>query len=98
MFIKNCVIDFRVGRRDTAFIPFTRKSKLFAILRNKFPILKNCDIVLLADLIEESEEREVIYNTLGLEKPKKLKSKKKKIEKISLKMFMAKHFTVMEVK
>ncbi len=98
-FIKKCVLDFRVGRRDTTFIPFTRKSKLFGILRNKFPELKNCDISLLCDLIEESDDKEVIYNTLGLEKPKKVKRRKEpKSKKSTLKEFLAKHFSIMEYK
>jgi len=98
-FIKKCVLDFRVSRRDTTFIPWTRKSKLFGSLRNKFPELKNCDISLLCDLVEESDQKEVIFNTLGLEKPKKMKIKKKKTTtKISLKDFMAQHFSIMEYK
>ena len=99
LFVKKCVLDFRVGRRDTTFIPFTRKTKLFGILRNKFPELKNCDVSLLCDLIEESDNREVIYSTLGLEKPKKVKTRKEpKSKKITLKEFLAKHFSIMEYK
>jgi len=99
LFIKKCVLDFRVGRRDTSFIPFTRKNKLFGILRNKFPELKNCDVSLLCDLVEESDDKEAIYNTLGLEKPKKIKVKKqKKSKKVKLKDFMAEHFSIMEYK
>jgi hypothetical protein len=99
MFIKKCVLDFRLGRRDTVFIPWTRKTKLFGELRNKFPELKNCDISLLCDLVEESDQKEAIFNTLGLEKPKKLKVKKqKRKKKISLKEFMAQHFSIMDIK
>jgi len=98
-FIKKCVLDFRVGKRDTTFIPWSRKTKLFGVVRNKFPELKNCDISLLCDLIEESDEKEAIFNTLGLEKPKKIKVKKKKRKtKISLKDFMAQHFSIMDFK
>lgn len=100
LFIKKCVLDFRVKRSDTSFIPYTRKTKLFGILRNKFPELKNCDVSLLCDLVEESDEKETIYNTLGLEKPKKLKIRKQKTlnKKVSLKEFMAKHFSIMDYK
>jgi len=98
-FIKKCVLDFKVGRKDTIFVPFTRKTKLFGELRNKCPELKNCDISLLVDLVDESDNKEAIYNTLGLEKPKKLKIKKeRKKTKISLKEFMASHFSIMEMK
>ena len=98
-FIKKCVQDFRVTRRDTTFVPFTRKVKLFSVLRDKFPELKNCDITLLADIVDESDDKDVIYNTLGLEKPKKMKLKtKRKKSKVSLKEFMANHFSIMELK
>jgi len=99
LFVKKCVLDFRVSRRDTIFIPWSRKTKLFGILRNKFPELKNCDISLLCDLVEESKDKEKIFDTLGLEKPKKVKiKKKKKIKKTKLKDFMAEHFSIMEYK
>jgi hypothetical protein len=93
------VLDFRVKRRDVTFVPWTRKSKLFGILRNKFPELKNCDVSLLVDLVDESKDKDTIYNTLGLEKPKKMKLKaKRKKKKISLKEFMANHISIMEMK
>jgi len=98
-FIKKCVLDFRVRRSDTSFTPYTRKTKIFTALRNKFPELKNCDVSLLCDLVEESDEKEAIFNTLGLEKPKKLKTKKQpRSKKVSLKEFMAKHFSIMEAR
>jgi hypothetical protein len=98
-FIKKCVLDFRVSKYDTTFIPWTRKTKLFGLLRNKFPELKNCDISLLCDLVEESDEKDRIYNTLGLEKPKKSKVKKQKTnQKISVKDFVARHFSIMDYK
>lgn len=100
LFIKKCVLDFRVNKYDTTFIPWSNKTKLFNILRHKFPYLKNCDISLLCDLVEESEDKESIYNTLGIDNPKKkkIKSKPKKAKKIKLKDFMAQHFSIMEVK
>ena len=97
-FIKKCVLDFRVNKRTTTFIPYTRKTKLFSLLRNKFPELKNCDVSLLVELVDSSDDKEAIYNTLGLEKPKKIKIKKEKRKnKVSLKEFLAKHFSIMEV-
>jgi len=98
-FIKKCVSDFRIGRRDITFVPWTRKTKLYGVLREKFPELKNCDVSLLVDLVDESDDKEVIYNTLGLEKPKKLKIKKqRKKTKMNLKEFLANHFSIMEMK
>lgn len=98
LFIKKCVLDFRISKRDTTFIPWTRKSKLFNELRNKFPHLKNCDISLLCDLVEESDKRDAIFDTLGLEKPKKVKTKNtQKPKKISLRDFMSQHFSIMDM-
>ena len=48
------------------------------------PELKNCDVSLLCDIIEKSEDRDIIYSTLGLEKPpkkEKLKIGKKIIDR-----------------
>lgn len=100
LFLKKCVLDFRVMKRDTVFYPYRQKNKLFDSLRAKFPELKNNDISLFCDIIEKSNDREAIYNTLGLDKPpkkQKLKIGKKKINrknKIPLKKYMEKHFSV----
>ncbi len=48
-FIKKCVIDFRVTRRDVVFYPRKHQHKLFSILELKFPYLKKDDINLLID-------------------------------------------------
>ena len=99
IFIKKCVLDFRISRRITTFVPYTRRSKIFSILRDKFPELKNCDISLLIDLIDSSKDKANIYNTLGLEKLKKKKVKKQKNKKkISLDEFLTKHFSTIDFK
>jgi len=36
-FIKKCVFDFKVTRRDTVFYKFRRYDKMYSILRDKFP-------------------------------------------------------------
>ncbi len=98
-FIKKCVIDFRVRRRDTVFYKFRRQDKLYNILREKFPQFKNDDISLLCELIEKSDEKEAIYNSVGLATPKKKKLKmgKKRVKKgkVPLKQFLAEHFSIM---
>jgi hypothetical protein len=98
-FIKKCVLDFRVRRRDTVFYKFRRQDKLYSILRDKFPQFKNNDITLLCELIEKSDEKEAIYSSLGLETPKKkkLKTGKKEVKKgkVSLKVFLAEHFSIL---
>ena len=102
LFIKKCVIDFRITKRDTVFYPYKAKNKLYDKLREKFPELKNNDVSLLCDIIEKSDDKESIYNTLGLEKPpkkQKIKLGKKKVDKkhkIPLHNFLDKHFSIME--
>ena len=73
MFIKKCVMDFRIRRNQIVFYKWRRQDKLYNLLRDKFPQFKNNDITLLAELIEKSDEREAIFNSLGLEMPKKKK-------------------------
>lgn len=102
LFIKKCVIDFRVNRRDIVFYPFRHQDKLYNVLRQRVPELKNNDISLLCEIIDRSDEKDVIYETLGLGKPpkkQKIKIGKKKTDKksnISLKKLLEEHFSVME--
>ena len=100
-FIKKCVIDFRVKRTDTVFYKWQRQDKLYTVLREKFPQFKNNDISLLAEIIERSDNKDQIYHSLGLDIPKKKKiSTGKKIVKkgkVSLKNFLAEHFSMIEV-
>jgi len=96
-FIKKCVIDFRVNKRDTVFYPRKAKNKLFDILRLKFPYLKKHDTYLLIDEIEKSDDKEGIYHALGMEMPKKRKvrtGKKVKKGKVPLKDFLEEHFSL----
>jgi len=102
LFLKQAVLDFRALRRDTVFYPYRAKNKLYDVLRDRFPELKNHDVSLFCDIIEKSEDRETIYETLGLGKPpkkKKVKIGKKenyKKNKNPLKDFMEKHFSIMQ--
>jgi len=100
MFLKQCVIDFRVQRRDVVFYPYRRKTKLYDILRDKVPQFKNDDISLLCDIIDKSESKEVVYHSLGIEKPKKQKLRKKKTKnkKISADEFLKEHFSILDHK
>lgn len=97
IFIKKCVIDFKVKRRDIIFYKFSYQEKLYTILRDKFPQFKNDDIKLLSEMINKSKEKDIIWESLGLKLPKKKKVKrsKKKIstEIISLKNFISEHFS-----
>lgn len=102
LFLKKCVLDFKISRRDVVFYPYKAKNKLYDILRDKIPELKNYDISLLCEIIERSDDKDQIYHTLGLEKPpkkEKLKIGKKKVEKkgkIPLNEFLDKHFSIIE--
>ena len=99
-FIKKCVLDFKVKRTQTVFYKWRRQNKLYNILRDKFPQFKNDDISLLCELIEKSDDKKAIYESLGMELPKKkkLKTGKKRTKKgkISVKEFLAGHFSVLE--
>jgi len=99
-FIKKCVIDFKIQRNQTVFYKYRRQEKLYNILRDKFPQFKNNDISLLCELIERSDDKSAIFNSLGLEMPKKKKirtgKKRPKKGKIPLKAFLAEHFSMIE--
>ncbi len=97
IFIKETVINFKINQRDIVYFPYRHKEVLFKKLRDKIPLLKNDDISLFCDIIEKSPEKESIYNTLGLEKLKKVKlKKKKKKQKIKLKDFIEENFSIIK--
>ena len=95
-FIKKCVIDFRVNKRDMIFYSRQQKNILYDVLRERIPFLKNDDLLLLTDQINVSENKQAIFDSLGLEKPKKIKLKrtKKKVKKITLDEFLDEHFSI----
>lgn len=96
-FIKRCVMDFRINKREIVFYPRKARHMLYEKLREKIPLLKNDDISLLCDIIEKSNNKKAIFDSLGLNIPKKKnmkKPKKIKSKKISLKDFLNEHFSV----
>lgn len=98
IFIKKAIIDFRVKQKDIVYFPYRHKAKLFEKLKKKIPVLKNDDILLLCNIIEKSQEKDTIYHTLGLEKPKAIKIKKRtKQQKISVTDFLMEHFTLEKI-
>jgi hypothetical protein len=100
-FIKKCVIDFRVQRKDLVYFSYKTKNKLYEILRDRISYLKNDDLELLCSIIDKSEGKDSIYQTLGIEQPKKKKLMEKKQEenkKISLSEFLKEHFSTVEAK
>jgi hypothetical protein len=101
-FIKKCVCDFRIRKNDTVFYPRKERQKLFEVLRERVPYLKDGDLFLLCDMIEKSDEKEQVYSTLGLSVPKKEKLKikketKKTTTKISIKDYLEKHFSIVKI-
>jgi hypothetical protein len=98
-FIKKCVLDFRVKRRDVTYFPYQRKTKLFQRLREKFPEFKNHEINTMCKKIDDSEDKNIIYESLNVEKPKKKKLTKKQKQrgKISLKQFLDRNFSILNV-
>jgi len=99
-FIKKCVLDFRVRKSDIGYFRYNHQTKLFNTLREKLSTLKNNDISLLCNIIDKSEDKESIYQTLNIEivKKKKVKRGTKKIEKknISLNDFLKENFSIIE--
>lgn len=99
-FVKKCVLDFRVRKSETSYFRFNHQTKLFNSLRERLPILKNIDITLLCNVIDRSEEKESIYQTLNIEivKKKKIKQGAKKIKKrnISLDDFLKENFSIIK--
>ena len=101
-FLKRAIIDFKVRRGDLVFVKTKRtKEKLVEKLEDKFPLLKHCDIQLLCEIIEGSDQRESIYHSFGMKKISKRKVKKeKKIKKTapktSQKNFMKKNFEIIQ--
>ena len=94
-FIKKCIIDFKVNRKTIPYFKFKRETKIFNELKKKVPLLKNDDVYLLCDIIEKSDEKEAIYNSLGLEKPSKKRTTKKD-KNITSTEFLENNFSIIE--
>lgn len=101
LFLKKCVKDFRVNRRNLSYISWNRTTKLFDELRRRIPSLKSYEINLLSEIIEKSEERDEIYSALSLENEKvkaiKQSKKIKSVEKETVEDFLSKNFKTMEI-
>jgi hypothetical protein len=95
-FIKQAVIDFKVNRRELVYYQYDKRDVLFEKLRKKMPLIKNSDLSLLCLLIEKSDQKNDVYNSLGMEQIKKTKSKQTEQKKISLKEFLM-NFSLVEV-
>lgn len=98
-FIKQCVRDFKVKRRDIHYFPRQKREILAEKLKEKLPLIKDHEISILAAAVEKSDDKERIYSSLGIDKPKKTRSKKSKgkskSEKTDLKSFLNNNFEIM---
>lgn len=83
-FLKRCII--LTGYRPR-YVPRSKsiRSKITQILKRKMPYYKWHDIELLVSMIDKRDDKDQIYETLGLYKPRKRKVTKKKESKKTLK-------------
>ena len=101
IFIKKCVQQFKIQKSQITFYPRQARFILYEKLRNRMAILKNDDVYLLCDIVEKSNNKEAVYDSLGMDKPKKVKlkkAKKLKAKKITLKKFLKDHFSTIKLK
>lgn len=101
-FIKKCVIDFKIQRKNLPYNFKTKNTKLFDSLKKKIPILKNHDVTLLCELVDKMENKENIYYSLGLDKPETIKKQKglkkeTKKEKETVNEFLKNNFRTIEI-
>ena len=110
-FLKKCVMDYKVKKNDIPYFKGFKKDKQFKVLREHFPLLKNHEIELLSDVIQNSDKKEEIMVGLGLKQDykksemkkedKKIreenKSKEKENKGISLDLFLTKNFVCLEM-
>ncbi len=75
LFLKRAIID--TGFKPQ-FMPRQKSTstKIGKILKLRYPYFKKDDVNLLVSLIDDSEEKDQIYETLGLYAPKKKKTTK----------------------
>lgn len=97
-FLKTCISDFNVCRNSMLYIRNSQAEKLFLELRKKIKIAKNDDISLLCEIIQVAENKDSIYDALGMSEPTKKKVKKKtNVENCSLKKFLKDNFKIVKV-
>lgn len=105
-FIKKCVIDFKITRYQVWSSWPKKESNLYKNLQLKIPIIKNDEIDILCNIIENLTDenlKDSIFASLKLSKPikKKLKRETKnqiKNEKVSLENFIQDTFSIVILK
>lgn len=98
-FVKRCVLEFRIGRYDPIYYHRKYNDKLYEIIEKRFPYIKSFEVEQLCSIINNSDKKSYIYKSLGLDLPKKqkIRGKKRKVTKKSLKDFLAENFSTMEM-
>jgi hypothetical protein len=98
-FVKRCVLEFRIGRYDPIYYRRKYNDKLYEIIEKRFPYIKSFEVEHLCGIINNSSKKDSIYKSLGLELPKKQKVRTKKIKsaKKSLRDFLAENFSIMKI-
>jgi len=98
-FIKKIIQECHVRKYDLMYYERPEKNQLFDKLRDKLSLLKDDDISLLVEQITSSSTSASIYESLGLQVPKRKKIRKQKEETgpVSLKEFLRKNFELVRV-
>jgi len=98
-FIKKVVQECNVKKYDLMYYERPEKNQLFDKLRDKLSVLKDDDISLLVEQITSSPSSTAIYESLGLQAPKRKKFRKQKGEvgSVSLEEFLRKNFEVVKL-
>lgn len=94
-YIKECVQNFRISSRQIRYSWFGRKPILYKELSKRHKTLKSYEILSLCKIVDTLKDRDLIYSSLGLVKPKisKLKNTKSfKPTPISIKSLISKNF------
>jgi hypothetical protein len=73
--LKECVT---MSGYKPPFVPrqSKRKSKMVDVLKFKYPYLKKEELFMMVDFIDDSEDKDSIYEMFGFYKPKKKKTTK----------------------
>ena len=77
LFFKRMVMDNRIKKYDTLFTKRNKDSELYQALEQKFPLMHNYELDYLCDVIDNREDKDDIYYSLGLIKEEKIKKTKK---------------------
>jgi len=78
LFLKKVVCDMKLGRNSVSYISNKKtKTEMIDVVEPHFPFLKKYEISDIVEKIETADDKDSIYESLGLNKYKKDKTKKK---------------------